>query len=56
MNYQDIVNYLVGEAGYSPKQVRSMSDKEKFNAALKYEGIIGYTDWILDRVAALNLI
>lgn len=53
MDKEDIKDYLITEAEYSGKRVDNMSNIELFDAWLKYEGIIGYTQDILEVVEAI---
>ena len=45
-----IVDYLVNEVEYTPSEVEHMSRYEALNAILSYEGMIGFTDLILELV------
>jgi len=53
MSVQDLEEFLMEEAEYSTREVERMSRTEKLNAWLEYEGIIGYTDDILEVITAL---
>ena len=55
MSKEDYKDYLVYEAEYSERRVNEMSDYELFDAWLRYNGIIGFTDDIVDIVNCLNL-
>lgn len=55
MNKEDLKDYLVYEAEYSERMVNEMSDYEILDAWLRYNGIIGFTDDIIDVVNCLNL-
>lgn len=55
MNREDLKDYLVYEAEYSERMVNEMSDYEILDAWLRYNGIIGFTDDIIDVVNCLNL-
>ena len=55
MNKEDLKDYLVCVAEYSERRVNEMSDYELFDAWLRYNGIIGFTDDIIDVVNCLNL-
>ena len=55
MNKEDLKDYLVYEAEYSERRVNEMSDYEILDAWLRYNGIIGFTDDIVDIVKCLNL-
>ena len=52
MTKEELKEYLVYEAEYSQEEVDNMSDYELVDNYLIYEGIIGYTQDILDVVAA----
>lgn len=52
MTKEELKEYLVYEAEYSQEEVDNMSDYELVDNYLTYEGIIGYTQDILDVVAA----
>ena len=55
MKKEDLKDFLVYEAEYSEERVHKMSDYRLFDAWLRYNGIIGYTDDIIDIVNCLNL-
>lgn len=55
MNKEYLKDYLVYEAEYSEIRVNKMSDYELLDAWLRYNGIIGFTDDIIDVVNCLNL-
>ena len=55
MKKEDLKDYLVYEVEYSERRVNKMSDYELFDAWLRYNGIIGFTDDIVDIVKCLNL-
>ena len=46
----NIIDYLVNEIEYLPSEVEHMSRCEVLNAILSYEGMIGFTDLILELV------
>lgn len=52
MTKEELKEYLVEEAEYSQEEVDNMSNYELVDNYLIYEGIIGYTQGILDIVAA----
>ena len=52
MTKEELKEYLVYEAEYSQEEVDNMSDYELVDNYLSYEGIICYTQDILDVVAA----
>ena len=53
MPIQELEDFLMEEAEYSMERVKQMSRIDKLNAWLKYQGIIGYTDDILEVITAL---
>ena len=55
MTKKELKEYLVDEAEYSEERVNKMSNYELFDAWLRYNGIIGFTDDIIDVVNCLNL-
>lgn len=55
MTKKELKEYLVDEAEYSVQYVENMTDYELFDAWLKWNGIIGYTDDIIDVVDNLKL-
>ena len=55
MDREELKDYLVYEAEYSERRVNKMSDYELLDAWLRYNGIIGFTDDIVDIVNCLNL-
>lgn len=52
MTKEELKEYLVEEAEYSQEEVDNMSNYELVDNYLTYEGIVGYTQDILDAVAA----
>ena len=52
MTKEELKEYLVEEAEYSQEEVDNMYDYELVDNYLIYEGIIGYTQDIIDVVAA----
>jgi len=50
MTKEELKDYLVCEAGYSDEEVKSMTDFDLVDAYLTWEGIIGYTEIIVDVV------
>ena len=55
MSIQNLDEFLVEETEYySAQEVAQMSRTEKFNAWLEYQGIVGYTDDILEVITALT--
>ena len=55
MNKEDLKDYLVYVAEYSEERVNKMSNYALLDAWLRYNGIIGFTDDIIDIVNCLNL-
>lgn len=49
---QDLKNYLIEEADYELIQVNNMTREELFDAYLTWNGIIGYTQDIMDAYKA----
>ena len=54
MPMQELEDFLMEEAEYSMERVKQMSRIDKLNAWLKYQGIVGYTDDILEVITALT--
>lgn len=52
---QDLKNYLIEEADYELIQVNNMTREELFEAYLTWNGIIGYTQDIMDAYKAAFL-
>ena len=48
---QDLKNVLIDDCEYSPERVEEMSRYEMFDRYLKYFGIIGYTDDIIEQLS-----
>ena len=44
---KELDEYLINECEYTRNQINNMDDRDKFDAYLKYEGIIGWTDDII---------
>lgn len=55
MKKEDLKDFLVYEAEYSEERVNKMSNYALLDAWLRYNGIIGFTDDIIDVVNCLNL-
>jgi len=49
---QDLKNYLIEEAEYKPTKVNNMTSEELFEAYLTWNGIIGYTQDIIEAYQA----
>lgn len=45
-----IKNILMEDCGMSEAEVIYTSKRESLEAILEYEGIIGYTDWIINLI------
>mgnify|MGYP004500436371 FL=1 len=52
MNKNELKNYLMEEVGYRESIVNEMDAEELLDAYLRYNGIIGYTDDIIDVMKA----
>ena len=52
---EDLKNYLIEEAGYKPTKVNNMTPEELFEAYLTWNGIIGYTQDIIEAYKAAFL-
>ena len=52
---EDLKNYLIEEAEYKPTKVNNMTREELFDAYLTWNGIIGYTQDIMDAYKAAFL-
>ena len=52
MDYEDLRAYLIEEADYSADAVDHMDSWQLVNAWLQYNGIIGYTNDIIEVVEA----
>lgn len=48
---QDLKNVLIDDCEYSPERVDDMSRYEMIDRYLKYFGIIGYTDDIIEQLS-----
>lgn len=48
---QDLKNVLIDDCEYSPESVEDMSRYEMIDRYLKYFGIIGYTDDIIEQLS-----
>lgn len=55
MTKEELKEYLVYEAEYPQERVDRMSDEKLLDAWLRWNGIIGYTDEIIDMVNDLKL-
>ena len=52
---EDLKNYLIEEAEYKPTKVNNMTPEELFEAYLTWNGIIGYTQDIIEAYKAAFL-
>lgn len=52
MNKEELKQYLIDDCEYKESQVEEMTPSEMVDAWLRYEGIINYTNDILDVVSA----
>ena len=48
MTKEDLKNYLIEEAEYKEARVNDMDAYELFDKYLQWNGIIGYTEYIID--------
>ena len=44
---KELDEYLINECEYTQHEVDNMDDRDKFDAYLRYEGIINFTDDII---------
>lgn len=44
---KELDDYLINECEYTQNEVDNMDDRDKFDAYLRYEGIINFTDDII---------
>ena len=44
---KELDDYLINECEYTQNEIDNMDDRDKFDAYLKYEGIINFTDDII---------
>lgn len=44
---EELDEYLINECEYTRNQINNMDDRDKFDAYLKYEGIVNWTDDII---------
>lgn len=50
MDRTQLMDYLIEEAEYNPSEVRDMSRFELIDKWLEYEGVIGYTEEIMETI------
>jgi hypothetical protein len=55
MKRAKLKEYLIDEAEYNEEDVNRMTDYEMLDAWLIYNGIIGYTEDIIDVLSALGI-
>ena len=55
MKRAELRAYLIDEAEYSEEDVNGMTDYEMLDAWLIYNGIIGYTEELIDVLSALGV-
>lgn len=55
MKRAELREYLIDEAEYSEEDVNSMTDYEMLDAWLIYNGIVGYTEELIDVLSALGV-
>lgn len=55
MTRAELEEYLIDEAEYDVDEITEMSDRGLLNAWLTYNGIIGFTDDIIDVVGVLGV-
>lgn len=55
MKRAELREYLIDEAEYSEEDVNSMTDYEMLDAWLIYNGIVGYTEELIDVLSALDV-
>lgn len=55
MTRAELEEYLIDEAEYDVDEISEMSNRGLLNAWLTYNGIIGFTDDIIDVVVALDV-
>lgn len=55
MSKEEIIEYLVddSEGDYTREELEAMSNRDLLDAYLTWEGIIGFTDDILDHIEAI---
>ena len=51
---KELDEYLINECEYTQHEVDNMEDRDKFDAYLKYECIIGWTDDIIALTKVLH--
>lgn len=55
MKKAELRAYLADEAEYSEEDINSMTDYEMLDAWLIYNGIVGYTEELIDVLSALGV-
>ena len=51
---KELDDYLINECEYTQREVDNMDDRDKFDAYLRYEGIINFTDDIIALTKVLD--
>lgn len=51
---KELDEYLINECEYTQNEVDNMNDRDKFDAYLRYEGIINFTDDIIALIKVLR--
>ena len=54
MTKEELKDYLISEAEYTQEEVDNMSDRDLFDKYLIYEGVINFTDEIIDTCQHLD--
>ena len=54
MTKNELKQYLVVVCEYDEDYVNSLNDRDLFDKYLIYEGIVGFTDEIIDTIKCLN--
>ena len=52
MTKQELKEYLIDECEYTPSRVEDMNERDMVDCYLRYNGIVGYTDEILEVIEA----
>ncbi len=54
MNKQELQDFLINEAEYNEEDVMEMSAYELFDKFIRYEGLIGWTDMLIETFKGLK--
>lgn len=54
MNKQELQDFLINEAEYDEEDVMQMSAYELFDKFIRYEGLIGWTDMLIETFKELK--